>query len=226
VAIGFLLALAAAGIELSQAAILVGGLGVGIGLGLQDIVKNFAAGLTVLFERRVHVGDVVEVPASSVHGRVLEIGVRATVVRTWDGAEVVVPNADFVSGAITNWTLSDPTRRIEVPVGVAYGTEPDRVIELLTAVTAKVPGVIAYPAAQVVFQGFGDSSLDFTVLAWTDQAERILGTRSEIALAIHRALREAGIVIPFPQRDLHLASVSPSAREALTAPGAPNPRRP
>src|SRR5688572_18772915 len=130
----FIAALAAAGVQLGQLSILLGGLGVGVGLGLQDFVKNFAAGLNLLFERRVHVGDVVQLPGGAIFGRVLEIGMRAALVRNWDGAEVVVPNADLVSGAVTNWTLSDQLRRIELPVGVAYGTDPERVVELLLKV--------------------------------------------------------------------------------------------
>ena len=129
--LGFLFALAAAGVQLGQVTIMLGGLGIGIGLGLQDLVKNFAAGLTLLLERRVNVGDTLEMPSQGIFGRVLSIGMRASVVRTWSGAEVVVPNADLISSAVTNWTLSDRLCRIEVPVGVAYGTDPERVVALL-----------------------------------------------------------------------------------------------
>jgi potassium efflux system protein len=215
-ALAFLAALAAAGVQLSQLSILLGGLGVGVGLGLQDVVKNFAAGLTLLFERRVHVGDVVQLPGGAIFGRVLEIGMRAALVRNWDGAEVVVPNADLVSGAVTNWTLSDQLRRIELPVGVAYGTDPERVVELLLKVARGHGDVVAEPPPQALFQGFGESSLDFLLRAWSDAVyDRTLAIRSELALATHRALSEAGITIPFPQRDLHLASVSAAARADL-----------
>jgi small-conductance mechanosensitive channel len=214
--LAFLLALAAAGVQLSQLSILLGGLGVGVGLGLQDVVKNFAAGLTVLFERRVHVGDVVQIRGIDIFGRVLEIGMRASVVRNWDGAEVVVPNGDLVASAVTNWTLSDQLRRIEIPVGVAYGTDPDRVVALLLEVAEQNSEVLAHPTPQALFQGFGDSSLDFLLRGWVDTVyDRTLAIRSELVLAIHRALREAGITIPFPQRDLHLASVSPAARAVI-----------
>lgn len=215
--LAFIAALAAAGVELSQLSILLGGLGVGVGLGLQDIVRNFAAGLTLLFERRVHVGDVVQVPSGAIFGRVLEIGMRASLVRNWDGAEVVIPNADLVASAVTNWTLSDQLRRIELPVGIAYGTEPDKVVALLLCVPRGHADVIEHPPPQVLFQGFGESSLDFLVRVWTgSDYDRTLAIRSELALATHRALAEAGITIPFPQRDLHLASVSDEVRAALT----------
>jgi potassium efflux system protein len=216
--LGFLLALSAAGVQLSQLTILLGGFGVGIGLGLQDLVKNFAAGLTLLFERRVHVGDTLQIPSQEIFGRVLSIGMRATVVRSWNGSEVVVPNADLVSGAVTNWTLSDRLCRIEVPVGVAYGTDPERVVALLLEVTRSIDRVLAEPPPQALFKGFGDSSLDFLVRVWTDEGyERMAALTSEVALAVHRSLDNAGITIPFPQRDLHIASVSPAVRAAWSA---------
>jgi potassium efflux system protein len=216
--LGFLLALSAAGVQLSQLTILLGGFGVGIGLGLQDLVKNFAAGLTLLFERRVHVGDTLQIPSQEIFGHVLSIGMRATVVRSWNGSEVVVPNADLVSGAVTNWTLSDRLCRIEVPVGVAYGTDPERVVALLLEVTRSIDRVLAEPPPQALFKGFGDSSLDFLVRVWTDEGyERMAALTSEVALAVHRSLDNAGITIPFPQRDLHIASVSPAVRAAWSA---------
>jgi potassium-dependent mechanosensitive channel len=214
--LGFLFALAAAGVQLGQVGILIGGLGVGIGLGLQDLVKNFAAGLTLLFERRVHVGDAIQTSSQDAFGRVLAIGMRATVVRNWNGAEVVVPNADLVSTAVTNWTLSDRLCRIEVPVGVAYGTDPERVLALLLDAVRSIDQLLAEPPPQALFKGFGESSLDFVVRAWTEGYERTLLLSSELAVAVHRSICEAGITIPFPQRDLHLASVSPEASAALS----------
>ncbi len=212
----FIAALAAAGVHLSQLSILLGGLGVGVGLGLQDFVKNFAAGLTLLFERRVHVGDVVQIPSREIFGRVLQIGMRAVMVRNWDGAEVIVPNMDLISGAVTNWTLSDQQRRIEIPVGAAYGTDPEQVISLLLGVARAHEDVLEHPPPLALFQGFGESSLDFVLRSWTDRDyDRTSAIRSELALGIHRSLSEAGIEIPFPQRDLHVASVSASVRAAL-----------
>jgi len=214
--LGFLLALAAAGVHLSQLTILLGGLGVGIGLGLQDLVKNFAAGLTLLLERRVHMGDTLQIPSQQISGQVLSIGLRATVVRSGNGSEVVVPNADLIAGAITNWTLSDRLCRIEVPVGVTYGTDPDRVVALLLEVARSVQPLLAEPPPQALFKGFGESSLDFVLRAWTDRGfDQATVLTSELALAMLRALRAAEIGIPFPQRDLHLASVAPEVRTAL-----------
>lgn len=213
---GFLLALAAAGVQFSQLAILLGGLGVGIGLGLQDVVKNFAAGITLLLERRLHVGDAVQIPDKNVFGRILSIGMRASVVRNWNGAEVVMPNDDLVAGTVTNWTLSDANYRVEVPVGVAYGTDPDRVIELLLGVAAADERFLRHPEPSALFLGFGDSSLDFVLRAWSgEDYETAAQRKSDLGLAVHRALKAAGIAIPFPQRDLHLASIAPDVSSAF-----------
>ncbi|MFN2427980.1 MAG: mechanosensitive ion channel family protein, partial [Candidatus Binatia bacterium] len=213
---GFLLALAAAGLQLGQLSILLGGLGVGIGLGLQDLVKNFAAGITILLERRVHVGDAVEIPDKKVFGRVLAIGMRASVVRNWNGTEVIMPNDDLVSGTVTNWTLSDVSHRLEVKVGVAYGTDPETVIDLLLGVAGADDRILASPPPAALFTGFGDSSLDFVLRAWSDeQYETAAAQTSQLGVAVHHALREAGITIPFPQRDVHIIAAtsaeSPSA---------------
>ncbi|MFN2376323.1 MAG: mechanosensitive ion channel domain-containing protein [Candidatus Binatia bacterium] len=214
--LGFLLALAAAGVQLGQLGILLGGLGVGIGLGLQDVVKNFAAGITILLERRVHVGDAVQIPDKNVFGRVLSIGMRASVVRNWNGAEVVMPNDDLVSGTVTNWTLSDRAHRVEVKVGVAYGTDPSRVIDLLLGVARSNDRLLRTPPPTALFTGFGESSLDFVVRAWSDEDyETASAQTSELAVAVHAALREAGIEIPFPQREVNITNVSPQASEAL-----------
>jgi hypothetical protein len=177
-----------------QLAILVGGLGVGVGLGLQDLVRNFAAGLTLLFERRVDVGDALQIPKEDVHGRVIAIGTRATVIRSWDGAEVVVPNADLISAAVSNWTLSDRLRCIEIPVVVAPGAEPERVLKLLLDVARSEERLRQEPAPQALFKGFGERSLDFALRAWTEEEyERTLTLASDLALAAHRRLDESGV---------------------------------
>jgi potassium-dependent mechanosensitive channel len=149
--------------------------------------------LTLLFERRVHVGDTVQMGSPAVSGRVIEIGMRATVVRSGNGAEVVVPNADLVSGAVTNWTLSDSLRRVDVPVGVAYGTDPDRVVTLLLDAARSYQRLLAEPAPQVLFIGFGKNSLDFVLRAWTDDDYDL--RTSELATTVQRNLSEAGISI-------------------------------
>ncbi|MEB2285106.1 MAG: mechanosensitive ion channel [Myxococcales bacterium] len=213
---GFLLALAAAGIELGQLTILLGGLGVGVGLGLQDLVKNFAAGLTLLLERRVHPGDIVQLPGGQVFGRVVAIGLRSTLVKPGDGSEIVVPNGDLIAGAITAWTLSDRLCRVEVAVGVAYDTDPERVIAILQAVARADARFLEHPPPTALFVRFGESSLDFVLRAWTDKGvEERAGLASALAVATHRALADAGIEVPFPQRDLRLVGVSPEAGAAL-----------
>jgi potassium efflux system protein len=224
--LGFVLALAAAGVQLSQLAILVGGLGVGIGLGLQDVVKNFAAGITLLLERRLHVGDAVQIPDKNVFGRILSIGMRASVVRNWNGTEAIMPNDDLVSGTVTNWTLSDQTHRVEVKVGVAYGNDPAPIIDLLLSVARADGRFLEHPAPVALFTGFGESSLDFTLRAWSDEPYETNAVRaSELAVAVHAALKEAGIEIPFPQREVNVTNVAPRVAELLRG-DASRPKRP
>jgi potassium efflux system protein len=214
--LGFLLALAAAGVQISQLAILLGGLGVGIGLGLQDVVKNFAAGITLLLERRLHVGDAVQIPDQNVFGRIVSIGMRASVVRNWNGTEAILPNDDLVSGTVTNWTLSDEVHRVEVKVGVAYGTDPQTIIHLLESVALADGRFLKSPPPVAFFTGFGESSLDFVVRAWSDEPYETGAARtSELAVAVHAALRDAGVDIPFPQREVNVTNVAPAVAELL-----------
>ncbi len=205
-AIGFLIALTAAGIEWSKFALLAGAFGVGIGFGLQNVVNNFISGLILIFERPVKVGDTVEV--GILKGIVKRIGIRSSTVRTFDGAEVIVPNGTLIQSEVTNWTLSDQLRRIEVKVGVSYGSDPNQVLKILKKVADDHEGALEYPAPMVLFLGFGESSLDFSLRVWTSDFDNWIQFSSEISLQVHNALKEAGIEIPFPQRDLHLRSVS------------------
>jgi small-conductance mechanosensitive channel len=210
---GLLLALSAAGVQTSQFTLIVGALGVGIGFGLQNVVNNFVSGLILMFERPIEPGDIVDV--DTLQGRVVEIGLRATRIKTWEGAEVVVPNGTLLSGNLINWTLSDSNRRIEVPVGVAYGTDPRRVLEILMGVAAQQKDAMQDPAPAVLFTGFGDSSLNFVMRFWTRDADRAPMARSDASVAIAEALAAADIEIPFPQRDLHIRSVDATAAQAL-----------
>ena len=212
---GFALALGAAGIELSQFALLAGALGVGIGFGLQDVVRNFVAGLILAFERPIQIGDVIEI--ETLRGRVRNVGIRSSVIRTFDGSEVIIPNDLLISGQVTNWTLSDRARRIGVEVGVQFGTNPHRVIELLTEVAKQQSGVIPFPQPSVLFLGFGESSLDFVVRAWTDQTDSWFQIRSELMMSVHDALEAEGIEIPFPQRVLHLREAAEGALTGTTS---------
>jgi len=199
--IGFVLAVAALGIDLNRLTIVAGALGVGVGIGLQSVVANFVSGLIVLLERRLHVGDVVQLEA--LEGRIREIGIRASTIRTWDGAEVIVPNAALTSERVTNWTLSDTLRRVTLDVGVAYSADPPHVLDILRSVAAAHPKALPDPPPLALCTGFGESALKFQLRVWTrvDDAESFL---SGLAIAVHGALRAAKIEIPFPQRDVHI----------------------
>jgi len=213
VLIGLMVALAAAGFETSQFAIVFGALGVGIGFGLQNVVNNFVSGLILMFERPIQPGDVVEVSGTS--GKVLAIGMRATTLTTFDGADVVVPNGTLLSEKLINWTLSDMNRRIDVEVGVAYGSNPRRVMALLNEVALGTPGIVPTPAPAIVFKGFGASSLDFGIRAWTNDFGDWVTIRTEMTARVYEALTKEGIEIPFPQQALHLRSVAPGAGQQL-----------
>ena len=210
---GLLVALAAAGFEVSQLAIVVGALGIGIGLGLQNVVNNFVSGLILMFERPIQPGDVVEVGGTS--GKVREIGMRATTLSTFEGADVVVPNGVLLNEKLINWTLSDMDRRIDVNVGVAYGTDPRKVLELLLEVTRSTPGIATEPEPTVLFVGFGTSSLDFAIRSWTNNFGDWVKIRSNLTVRVHDALVAAGIEIPFPQQDVHVRSITPAAGAVL-----------
>jgi small-conductance mechanosensitive channel len=215
-AIAFLIALAAAGFELGRLAIVAGALSVGIGFGLQAIVNNFVAGLILAFERPIQVGDSIEV--GTLLGRVTRIGVRASTLRTFDGSEVIVPNAEFISGQVVNWTLSDVTKRQHLPFGVAYGTDPELVINLVSEVARNNPLVMPEPEPFVIFKGFGDSSLDFELRAWCNFNDG-LQVMTQLNVGINRVLAENDIEIPFPQRDLHVRSVDAGVGPALSGSG-------
>ncbi len=213
--LGFLAGLSATGIEITKLAVVAGGLGVGIGFGLQNVVNNFVSGLILLFERPIDVGDSIEL--SDTTGTMKRIGIRASVIRTFDGAEVIVPNGVLISDKVTNWTLSDSRRRIDLDVGVEYGTPAQRVIDLLVEVAKANRKVLRDPEPLAYFLNFGDSSLDFKLRAWftANAATNIYTIHSELAVAVQQALEEAGIGVPFPQRDLHLISMPPSTATGL-----------
>jgi small-conductance mechanosensitive channel len=198
---------------MEQFALVAGALGVGIGFGLQTIVSNFISGLILIFERPIKIGDTVEV--GTLLGRVRRIGIRSSTVRTFDGAEVIVPNNDLITGQVVNWTLSDQMRRIEVKVGLAYGTDPNLVLELLMGVAIKHEKALDNPAPYALFLGFGDSSLDFALRFWTADFENWITTASEVTVGVNDALKEAGLEIPFPQQDLHVRSIDPPLGETI-----------
>jgi len=209
-AVAFVLALAVMGFDLTRVTVLAGALGVGIGFGLQNIVNNFISGIILLFERPIQVNDIAQV--DQLMGTIKAVGVRSTIIRTFDGAEVIVPNADFISKSVVNWTKSDRRRRAEIDVGVAYGADPDRIIEILETVALSHDEVIKDPAAFAVFTGFGESSLNFRLYVWLADLSDMLQTPSTIRSELLRALTGAGIGIPFPQRDIRV-TLSPPATE-------------
>jgi small-conductance mechanosensitive channel len=205
--------LPAAGVELNKFAVLTGALGVGLGFGLQNIVNNFVSGLILLFERPIHVGDVVDV--GGLVGTVRRIGARSSTVLTFQGAEVIVPNSSLISNQVINWTLSSPWRRVDVPVGVAYGTDPEQVIKLLVGVAVSHPGVLLFRTPEAFFLGFGESALKFELRFWSARQDTWFQLQSDVTVAVAKELREAGIEIPFPQRDLHVRSIGPSVTESV-----------
>jgi len=205
-------ALSGAGIELNKFTVLTGALGVGLGFGLQNIVNNFVSGVILLFERPIHVGDTVDV--GGLVGVVRRIGARSSTVVTFQGAEVIVPNSNLLSNQVINWTLSSQWRRVDVPVRVAYGTDPERVIKLLVEVAKSHPGILLVRPPEAFFIGFGESSLNFELRFWSAWQDTWFQLQSDVTVAVAKALREARIEIPFPQRDLHVRSIEVPAEKA------------
>lgn len=207
ITLGLLMAVRSIGMPLDQLTIIFSAFSVGIGFGLQNIFNNLVSGVILLFEREVQIGDIIEV--GDLMGTVKEMGIRSSHIRTFEGAEVIVPNGLLISKEVVDWTLSDKSRRIEIISGVAYGSDVHLVKKLLMEIITKHPDIKQDPEPMVLFNAMGESSLDFRLLFWTDQFDQWLRIRSEIIFAIHDVLGENGISIPFPQRDLHLKTVDP-----------------
>ncbi len=214
VLVGFLVALSALGFELKNVTIIGGALGVGIGFGMQAIVNNFVSGLILLFERPIKVGDVIQL-SDGQRGRVLNLGLRATTIQTFDRAEIVVPNGDLISNQVTNWTLGDRSMRLTIPVGVAYGSDVETVMRVLMAIATESTQVLKDPQPMVLFLNFGDSSLDFQLRVWISDFNDRRIIQSALIREIDRRFRVEGVEIPFPQRDLYLRSVDGKAAERL-----------
>jgi potassium efflux system protein len=203
-ALGFVAGLGVLGVDFNNVSILAGAFGVGIGFGMQSIVNNFVSGLILLFERPIHVGDTVEV--GNLQGSVRRIGIRASVIHTGAGADIIVPNSQLVTDKVTNWTLSDRLRRVDLPVGVNYGADPKKVIELLEQVARAHPDVLQDPAARALFMGYGDSSINFELRVWPRQFNQSAQVKSDLAAAVYDAVNAAGMSFPFPQREIRLLS--------------------
>jgi len=216
VVIAVIFAVAMLGLDLSNLALVAGALSVGVGFGLRTIVENFVSGLLLLIERPIKVGD--WIVAAGHEGTVKRISVRSTEIETFDRAAVIVPNSELISQPVQNWTHKNRLARIIVPVGVAYGSDVEKVRELLLECAKANERVLAYPEPQVLFRAFGESSLDFELRCFVPDTDYFIITKSELLFAIDAAFREHAIEIPFPQRDLHVRSVPPEISSAAQTP--------
>jgi potassium efflux system protein len=212
------------GFSWSQVQWLVAALGVGIGFGLQEIVANFISGLIILLERPVRVGDIVTIGDTT--GVVSRIRIRATTIRNWDKQELLVPNKEFITGRLLNWSLSDQLNRVIVNVGVAYGSDVKKALSLLTAAASENPRVVPDPPPFVTFDGFGDNSLNLILRCYLESLDYRLSVASELRQAINDKFAAANISIAFPQRDVHLDTSGPlevriAGRDGGSACGAP-----
>ncbi|MCP5150312.1 MAG: mechanosensitive ion channel [Ectothiorhodospiraceae bacterium] len=199
---------------------LVAALGVGLGFGLQEIFANFVSGLIILFERPVRIGDTVTV--GSVSGTVSRIKIRATTITDWDRKEIIVPNKTFITEQLINWTLTDPITRVVIPVGVAYGTDTQKAYDVIKSTAERNPLVLDEPPLQVFFLGLGDSALNFELRVFVRELGDRLMVTHQLLMAIERALRENGIEIPFPQRDIHVRSFTWPTGFAMSPAGKPD----
>lgn len=207
-AVGGLLILRLGGFDLGSLAVMAGAFSLGVGFGLQTIIHNFVSGLIILMERPIKEGDRIEI--HGVTGRVSRISFRSTLVVTNENIDYVIPNSELISGTVINWTQSDRSVRFSLPVGVSYEADPEVVKAALLAVAGGNEGVLKVPAPDVLFVGFGDSSMDFELRVWTqDFTDRPGVLRSDLNFAIHRRFHEQGIEIPFPQRVVHVKGAGP-----------------
>ncbi|MDH7463920.1 mechanosensitive ion channel [Chitinophagaceae bacterium 26-R-25] len=202
ICLGLYLAFAAVGIPLDRLTIILGALGVGIGLGLQGIVHNLVSGLIIAFEKPVNVGDIIEIDNKL--GTMKSIGFRSSVIIMPDGSNIVVPNGDLLSMRLVNWTMGKNLRRLNIAVGVAYGTDIEKVKKILLDIVENDNQVLKNPAPVVIVKDFGDSSIQFELLVWAPHIRYSLTLKSEIISKIDQAFREAGVVIPFPQQDVYI----------------------
>jgi small-conductance mechanosensitive channel len=221
VAFGLFVGLSTVGVNLSSLAVFAGAIGVGVGLGLQGIVKEFVSGLVLIFDNELHVGDFIELEGAKTRGEVQEIGARATHIRTNDNVDVLVPNSKLIDGTLINWTQRGHTRRIHVPFTVAYGVDKAKVRDAVLAAAKAVPFTLpdsATQKTQVWMTGFGDSALNFELVVWPklDAVKRPASMNAAYTWAIEDALRSAEIEMPFPQLDVHLRSLFGREGEAAT----------
>ena len=203
--VGIIIVLENTGIHLGALAVFAGAVGVGIGFGLQNIASNFISGLVILAERPITIGDRIEV--AGIAGQVQQIRARSTVILTNDNIAMIVPNTKFIDSPVTNWTYGDPRVRFRVPVGVAYGSDVNKVCEALIAAAREHPATLSDPAPNVYLEKFGESSIDFELVVWSrEMSYQPRRFKSDLNFLIDKHLRAAGIKIPYPQRDLHIRS--------------------
>jgi len=206
-AIGVLFALSIIGARWSQVQWLAAALSVGIGFGLQEIVANFISGLIILFERPIRVGDVVTI--GDTDGVVTRIQIRATTIRSWDRLELLVPNKEFITGRLLNWSLSDQTTRLRIPVGIAYDSDVKKAMALMNEAAEENNAVLDDPEPSVVFEAFGDSTLQLMLRCFVGLQDDRMPAMTALHEAINQKFHEAGIVMAFPQRDVHLNTSQP-----------------
>ncbi len=209
--VGIMLAISLIGLNLTSFAFLTGAVGIGVGFGLQNIVNNFVSGLMLLFERPFKVGDMVVVDNET--GTVRRIGLRSTIIETFDRSELIVPNSQFISGKVTNWTRSSQFARVRIPVGVAYGSDIQLVLRLLKEAAETDRRILRDPAPTPLFLRFGDNALEFELHAWIADVKERLAVTSHLCQEIAARFNEAGVEIPFPQQDLHLRSIDEALLE-------------
>lgn len=211
--IGAIFIIQSAGIDMSSLSLLAGALGVGIGFGLQNITDNFISGIIILFEKPIKVGD--RIVVGDTEGDVINISVRATTILTNENVSIIVPNSEFISSRVINWSHNDRNIRFDIPVGVSYAEDPVEVKDVLMKVADENEHVLKHPAPHVFFDEFGDSSLNFTLAIWTsthtDKPRRL---KTELYFEIFDKFKEKGIEIPFPQRDVYIKSnVEPTPQQ-------------
>ncbi|MCF7803654.1 MAG: mechanosensitive ion channel [Candidatus Marinimicrobia bacterium] len=201
--IGIVVAMESVGVQLTTLKVFAGALGLGIGFGLQNIANNFASGLIILFERPIKTKDFVHV--GDILGTITNISARSTTILTRDNIAIIVPNSDFIEKTVINWSLNDTPTRVHIPISVEYGTDAEKIKEILLDLASEHPRVLKYPRPRVWFKEYGESALDFELLAWiNDPQEGINNIQSDINFSIQKRFQEEGVGIPFPQRDIHM----------------------
>ena len=209
-AVGLLVLLRIAGVDLSPLTIIAGAFSFGVGFGLQNIIQNFVSGIVILLERPIKIGDHIQI--GEVVGEVTRISIRSTVIVTNDNIDVIVPNADFITGKVTNWTQTNRRVRFSVVVGVGYDSDPDQVSKVLIDIANQEDGVLSNPAPDVLFECYGDSALQFRLRYWTETfTDQPAVLKSRLNREILLRLRQAGMEIPFPQRVVHFVHAQKEA---------------